>query len=82
MVPAAPRRVGWTALRYATMADEPAPDPRRPTCPLCGNRTFRQEEGKLDSAWGLTAHRVLLLICEQCQFVLSFYEGNTIFDFD
>jgi hypothetical protein len=59
-----------------------AADSRRPTCPMCGNRTFRQEEGKLDSRWGLTAHRVLLLVCERCQFVLTFYEGNTIFDFD
>ena len=37
---------------------------------------------KFDSAWGLTAHRVRMLICERCQYVLSFYEGNTIFDFD
>jgi len=36
----------------------------------------------MDSEWGLTAHRVTLLICERCQYVLSFYEGNTIFDFD
>jgi uncharacterized protein len=64
------------------MAADTAPDPSRPTCPLCGNRTFRQEEGKMDSQWGFTAHRVLLLICERCQFVLTFYEGNTIFDFD
>ena len=56
--------------------------PKLPTCPLCANTTFRQEEGKLDSAWGLTAHRVKLLICDRCQYVLPFYEGNTIFDFD
>jgi hypothetical protein len=30
----------------------------------------------------MTAHRVTLLICERCSFVLSFYDGNTIFDFD
>ena len=56
--------------------------PSLPTCPLCGNGTFRREEGKLDSAWGLTAHRVRMLICERCSYVLAFYEGNTIFDFD
>lgn len=49
---------------------------------MCGNRTFRQEEGKLDGRWGMTAHRVLLLMCDRCQFVPTFYEGNTIFDFD
>jgi hypothetical protein len=25
---------------------------------------------------------VTMLICERCQFVLQFYDGNTIFDFD
>ena len=54
----------------------------RPTCPLCGHREFQQEEGKLDSKWGMTAHRVTLLICERCRFVLTFYDGNSIFDFD
>jgi hypothetical protein len=62
--------------------DDQATDPRRPTCPLCGNQTFQQEEGKLDSKWGMTAHRVTLLICERCRYVLTFYDNNTIFDFD
>jgi hypothetical protein len=30
----------------------------------------------------MTAHRITLLICERCQFVLQFYDGNTIWDFD
>lgn len=54
----------------------------RPTCPLCGSQSYQREEGKLDSAWGFTAHRVILLICDRCRYVLPFYEGNTIFDFD
>ena len=62
--------------------DDPARDARRPTCPLCGSQTFQQEEGKLDSKWGMTAHRVTLLICERCRYVLTFYDNNTIFDFD
>jgi uncharacterized protein len=56
--------------------------PNLPTCPLCGGQTFRQERGKLDSEWGITAHRVLMLVCDTCGHVLLFYEGNTIFDFD
>ena len=51
-------------------------------CPICGNNTFRQERGKIDSEWGVTAHRVTLLICGRCSYVLAFYDGNTIFDFD
>lgn len=62
--------------------EQPKPGKALPTCPLCGNRTFRQEKGKIDSEWGITAHRVTLLICERCAYVLVFYEGNTIFDFD
>ena len=57
-------------------------DRNLPMCPICDNNTFQQERGKLDSAWGLTAHRVTMLICDRCQFVLQFYDGNTIFDFD
>ncbi len=64
------------------MTDQPGAEPRKPVCPMCGNGTFRQERGKFDSEWGITAHRVLLLICERCAYVLAFYEGNTIFDFD
>jgi len=64
------------------MTDRPTDAPRRPVCPMCGNGNFRQERGKVDSEWGITAHRVLLLICERCSYVLAFYEGNTIFDFD
>ena len=56
--------------------------PKLPACPLCGNRTFQQEEGKLDSAWGITAHRMRMLVCERCQYVMMFYDGNTIWDFD
>jgi hypothetical protein len=62
--------------------EQPLGDRNLPMCPICGNNTFQQERGKLDSAWGLTAHRVTMLICERCQFVLQFYDGNTIFDFD
>ena len=56
--------------------------PRLPTCPICGNLQFRQEKGKIDSAWGVMAHRVEILICENCGYILLFSEGRTIFDFD
>lgn len=53
-----------------------------PTCPLCGGQQFHQEEGRMDSKWGFTSHKMILLVCERCQFVLHFYDGNSIFDFD
>ena len=53
-----------------------------PACPICGHREYRREKGKLDSKWGITAHRVDMLVCLTCGYLLLFYEGNTIFDFD
>jgi hypothetical protein len=55
---------------------------QRPTCPLRGNQSCQREEGKFDSRWGMTAHVVTLLVCDRCRYVLTFYEGNSIFDFD
>ncbi len=54
----------------------------RPQCPLCGNGEFRQEEGKIDSKWGATAHKVIILSCSRCGHILLFSRGRTIWDFD
>ena len=68
-------------MSYETEGEEE--DSRNlPTCPLCGEGRFNVEEGRLDSKWGLTSHRVTLLICVNCKFILHFYEGNSIWDFD
>ena len=61
--------------------EEPV-QPERPACPMCGGREFEQHESRQDSMWGFTSHVMLLLICTRCRFVLHFYEGNSIFDFD
>lgn len=53
-----------------------------PACPLCKGRDFQREEGRLDSMWGFSSHVMTLLICEQCQYVLQFYDGHSIWDFD
>jgi hypothetical protein len=62
--------------------DETEERKKLPACPLCGGQSFSKEEGRLDSKWGLTSHQVILLICENSQFILHFYEGNSIWDFD
>ncbi len=54
----------------------------RPQCPLCGNAEFQREEGKIDSKWGATAHKVIILICLRCSHILLFSGGRTIWDFD
>jgi predicted nucleic-acid-binding Zn-ribbon protein len=51
-------------------------------CPLCQATEFQQEEGRLDSRWGITSHRMTLMVCVNCRFVLHFYDKHSIFDFD
>ena len=46
-------------------------------CPLCGCTQFREEEERTDGRWGFSHHVVLLKICRQCSFILSFYERTT-----
>lgn len=48
-------------------------------CPLCGSKEFNQERGKLDSHWGMTALKVDMLICKQCNHVILFGTGKTFF---
>ncbi len=59
-------------------------DQARPTlaCPLCEGRDFSREESRQDSRWGFTSHRMTLLICHRCRYVLHFYDEHSIFDFD
>ena len=55
---------------------------QQPRCPIGGGQAYRHEKGKIDSAWGMTAHQVDLLVCLRCGNVLLFDQGNTLFDFD
>ena len=54
-------------------------------CIHCGNsgiHNFKQDEGKLDSKWGMTAFKVIILTCNACGHIELFNKGRTIFDFD
>ncbi len=51
-------------------------------CPVCGGVDFEQQEGRMDSRWGVTSHRLVLMICLRCRLVLQFSAGRGIFDFD
>jgi predicted nucleic-acid-binding Zn-ribbon protein len=53
-----------------------------PTCPLCGNEEYDREEERTDGRWGMTTHIKTLLVCTRCRYVLTFYDHNSIFDFD
>ena len=61
----------------------PIPPPTGPPllqCPLCGYGDFQREESRQDSRWGFTSHRMTLLICRRCRYVLHFYDQHSIFD--
>ena len=34
-------------------------------CPLCGGTQFDQQQGRMDSRWGITSHKLVLQICKQ-----------------
>lgn len=51
-------------------------------CPLCDGREFDRQQGRLDSRWGLTSHKLVLQICRRCGYVLQFSAGRGIWDFD
>jgi predicted nucleic-acid-binding Zn-ribbon protein len=61
-----------------TMPSQPA----ALACPLCRNQEFQREEGRLDSKWGVTSHKMVLMICTRCRYILHFYDKHSIFDFD
>jgi len=49
-------------------------------CPMCQGTEFEKQEGKMDSKWGITAHKITLMISKNCRYILSFSKGRTIFD--
>lgn len=57
-------------------------DSRTLRCPLCDNDAFEDQEGRMDSRWGFTSHKLVLKVCTRCRLVLTFSAGNSIFDFD
>ena len=64
------------------LSQEAQTSSRLPACPLCGGQQFQQEEGRMDSRWGFTTHRITLLICVRCRYILQFYDKHSIWDFD
>lgn len=57
-------------------------DKQRLICSVCRGSAFDREQGRIDSRFGFTSHKVNILICKQCRFVMLFGEGRSIFDFD
>ena len=44
-------------------------------CPVCSNRDFREEDGRVPA--GIGHHRLTMMICTQCNYVMQFYKKRT-----
>ena len=51
-------------------------------CTLCGGQDFAKDKGRLDSKWGFTSFKVIMMTCRHCGHVEIFNKGRSIFDFD
>lgn len=54
-------------------------------CTLCGNegsQNFSKDTGRLDSKWGFTSFKMVLMTCNRCGHVEMFNQGRSIFTFD
>ncbi|MFX0086713.1 MAG: zinc-ribbon domain-containing protein [Candidatus Hodarchaeota archaeon] len=51
-------------------------------CSLCNGQDFAKDSGRLDSKWGFTSFKVIMLSCRRCGHIELFNKGRSIFDFD
>ena len=51
-------------------------------CSLCGSQDFAKDRGRLDSKWGFTSFKVIMLTCKRCGHIELFNKGRSIWDFD
>ncbi len=47
------------------------------SCPICHGTSFIQEESRQEGRWGFTSHVMTLFVCQQCRFVLHFYDTHS-----
>lgn len=64
------------------MTQQPPPPLPPLRCPLCAGDRFDRQESRQESRWGFTSHRMTLLVCRRCRYVLHFYDRHSIFDVD
>ncbi|NUW36889.1 hypothetical protein HTZ77_36605 [Nonomuraea sp. SMC257] len=48
-------------------------------CPLCRHTEFLQQQGRISSKHNFVQNPVTLMICKQCNYVLPFWEGKSIY---
>ncbi len=51
-------------------------------CVVCGSTDFERQESRQDSRWGFTTHRMTLMVCVNCRYVMHFHDAHSLFDFE
>ena len=51
-------------------------------CTMCGGQDFAKDKGRLDSKWGWTSFKVIMMSCRHCGHIELFNKGRSIWDFD
>lgn len=60
------------------LGDTPPPVELR--CPVCSGTSFDEEEGRMQTRWGMGSHIFTIRICHRCKHALFFYQrGGTGF---
>lgn len=59
---------------------EPSPpsgaEPRMLSCPACSGTTFNDEEGRVETRWGMSKHNLTMKVCRRCSHVMFFYQDG------
>lgn len=41
-----------------------------------------RHEARQDTRWGFMSHRIQMMVCQRCSYILHFYRHQSIFNFD
>lgn len=46
------------------------------TCPVCSGVSFTEEEGRMQTRWGMGSHIFTIRVCDTCRHTLFFHQGG------
>jgi len=46
------------------------------TCPVCSGVSFSEEEGRMQTRWGMGSHIFTIQVCNRCSHALLFHQGG------
>ncbi|GAB2604816.1 hypothetical protein [Pseudactinotalea suaedae] len=61
--------------RQEPVLGQPDPVPAL-TCPACSGVSFSEEEGRMQTRWGMGSHIFTIRVCNRCRHALLFHQGG------